>query len=51
MKESVLDDLSRRNIFSEIQKGDKLHFGTDPRNVTIWREKYTEILMRKNYSI
>ena len=40
VKESVLDDLSRRNIFSEIQKGDKLHFGTDPRNVTIWREKY-----------
>lgn len=40
VKNSILDDLNKRDIFSGIQKGDKLHFGTDPRNVEIWYEKY-----------
>lgn len=40
VKNSILDDLNKRDLFSGIQKGDKLHFGTDPRNVEIWYEKY-----------
>lgn len=40
VKNSILDDLNKRDLFSGIQKGDKLHFGTDPRNVKIWYEKY-----------
>lgn len=40
VKESILDDLNKRNIFSEMQKGDKMHFGTEPRNVEIWYDKY-----------
>lgn len=40
VKNSILDDLNKRDLFSGIQKGDKLHFGTDPRNVAIWYEKY-----------
>ena len=40
VKESILDDLNKRNIFSEMQKGDKMHFGTDPRHVEIWHDKY-----------
>lgn len=40
VKNSILDDLNKRALFSGIQKGDKLHFGTDPRNVEIWYEKY-----------
>lgn len=38
VKDNILDDLSRRNIFSEIQKGDKLHFDTDPRYVITGHE-------------
>lgn len=40
VKNSILNDLNKRDLFSGIQKGDKLHFGTDPRNVEIWYEKY-----------
>lgn len=40
VKNSILDDLNKRDLFSGIQKGDKLHFNTDPRNVEIWYEKY-----------
>lgn len=40
VKDSILNDLNKRNIFSEMQKGDKMHFGTDPRHVEIWHDKY-----------
>ena len=40
VKDSILNDLNKRNIFSEMQKGDKIHFGTDPRHVEIWHDKY-----------
>ena len=40
VKNSILDDLNKRDLFSGIQKGDKLHFNTNPRNVEIWYEKY-----------
>ena len=40
VKDSILNDLNKRNIFSEMQKGDKMHFGTEPRNVEIWYDKY-----------
>ena len=40
VKNSILNDLNKRNIFSEMQKGDKMHFGTEPRHVEIWYDKY-----------
>ena len=40
VKDSILNDLNKRNIFSEMQKGDKMHFGTDPRHVETWHDKY-----------
>ena len=40
VKDSILNDLNKRNIFTEMQKGDKMHFGTDPRHVEIWHDKY-----------
>ena len=40
VKDSILNDLNKRNIFSEMQKGDKIHFGTEPRHVEIWYDKY-----------
>ena len=40
VKDSILNDLNKRNIFSEMQKGDKMHFGTDPRHVEIWHDRY-----------
>ena len=40
VKDSILNDLNKRNIFSEMQKGDKMHFGIDPRHVEIWHDKY-----------
>lgn len=40
VKDSILNDLNKRNIFSEMQKGDKIHFGTEPRHVEIWHDKY-----------
>lgn len=40
VKDSILNALNKRNIFSEMQKGDKMHFGTDPRHVEIWHDKY-----------
>ena len=40
VKDSILNDLNKRNIFPEMQKGDKMHFGTDPRHVEIWHDKY-----------
>lgn len=40
VKDSILNALNKRNIFSEMQKGDKIHFGTEPRHVEIWYDKY-----------
>ena len=48
VKDSILNDLNKRNIFSEMQKGDKMHFGTDPRHVEIWHDKYFGKTNEKN---
>lgn len=40
VKESILNDLEKRNLFSQMKSGDELRFGTDPRHVEIWYNKY-----------
>lgn len=40
VKESIINDIEKRNLFSQMKSGDELRFGTDPRHVEIWYNKY-----------